>query len=102
MSTHKDIVLDEDVFEFGRRNVFTSADDCVIGAAGDEQIAFVIKRCNVFRGKPALIVQHRPDTGVLTGDLFSPHEKLTGLVGVEHLAVLVTNLHLDPGNRPTD
>ena len=103
---HSDLVdvrvLDKDVFDFGGGDVLPAADDGVIGAPGDEQVAGLVQGGDVLGREPALLVEHRPDAGVVPRNLFSANEQLAGLTCAEDGAVVIADLHLDTGHRLTD
>src|SRR5581483_609822 len=80
-------------------DVLAAADDRVVGAPADEQVAVSVKQRNVFGGKPAVFVEHRPDLGVAARNLVSSHEQFTGLSHPEHGTVVTADLHLDAGYR---
>ena len=81
-------MLDEHVFDLGRRDVLAAADDRVVGAAADEQVAALVEHRDVLGGEPALGVEHRTDLGVAARHLLAAHEQLAGLAGPEDGAVV--------------
>ena len=95
-------MLDEDVFDLGRRDVLAAADDRVVGSTADEQVSALVKHGNVLGREPALGVEHRADLGVSARHLVAADEQFAGLARAEDRAVVGADLHLDAGYRLTD
>ena len=96
-------VFDEDVLDLGGGDVLPAADDRVVGAAADEQVAVGVEVGHVAGGKPAVGVEDRSDAGVAARDLLAADEQLAGLVRAEDGAVLAADLNLDGRHgRPTE
>src|SRR5262249_44353684 len=92
-------VLHKHILDFGGRDVLAAADDGVVGAPGDEQIAIVIERGDILRRKPPVFVEHRTDLGVFPGNLLATDEQLAGLTRAKHRAAVTPDLNLDARYR---
>ena len=50
-------MLPDDVLDLGGRDVLAAADDGVIGATADEEVALVVEVGDVLGGEPAMLVE---------------------------------------------
>src|SRR5690606_17992152 len=97
-----DRMFHQHVLDFGGCDVLTAADDGVVAAAVDEQVAVGVEYGEVLGREPALGVEYRTDPGVPPGYLRTADEQFPGDLGRQNRAGLVADLHLDPGYRLPD
>ena len=69
-------VLDEDVLDLARRDVLGPADDHVVEASGEVQVALGVEPAAVAGGEPAGVDRSAVAPEVLAGDLLAPHPHL--------------------------
>src|SRR6476659_6815051 len=95
-------MLAQDALDLGGRDVLASADDRVVGAPADEQVALLVEVSNILGGKPAVRIEHRSDPGVAARHLLPADEELAGFARAQHGSVLCPDLHLNGGDGLTD
>ena len=86
----------QNVFDFTRRNVFATAHDHVVGAAGEKQIAFAIDISGIPRGKPAIGIK-RAALFVLAGNLFAAYIDFAALALWQLAAIGIADFDFDGG-----
>ena len=94
-------VGDEHVLDLAGREVLGAADDDVVEAALEEQVAVVVDVAAVVGREPAVVGEHRASE-VLAGDLLAADEDLALLAGRARVPVGIADLQLDAGQRPAD
>src|SRR5262249_36671055 len=93
----------QDRLDLRRRDVLAAADDHVVLAAGDVEVAVGVEPAHVPRRKPA--VAHEggfADAGVALHHTRRANADLADLTRCEGAAVVADDLHLHVGQRPAD